>query len=320
MTSHVMGLDIGGTNMVAGVIASEDGRVLGRLSIPTDSQRGVEDGLRRITELIDRSVLNAGLTRDNIGGIGIGSTGPVDSSTGRINNPFTLLGWDNLPLGDHLTAHFRLPTYLLGDCQAAALGEHWVGAGRGTRHMLYVTVGTGIGAGLILDGKLYRGLGLVSGEVGHQVIDVNGPDCYCGAKGCWEMFAAGPAIAQQAIKRVPKGGLLLTLANNDRSKITPLLVGRAAEQGDPFAIELLNQTAFYLGVGLANLLNVITPEIVIMGGGVMGSWSLLAPKMVETIRSRAAMIPFEQMHIVPASLGLNAGIIGAGRAILDHLN
>src|SRR5260221_2033442 len=319
MPSHVIWLYIGGTSMVAGIIAAEDGHVRGRLSVPTDSQRGAEDGLRRITELIEQSILNSGLSRHVIGGIGIGATGPVDSITGRVNNPFTLPGWDNLPLIDHLTAHFRLPAYLLGDCQVAALGEHWVGAGRGTRHMLYITVGTGIGGGLIVDGKLHRELGLISGEVGHQVIDVNGPDCYCGAKGCWEMFAAGPAIARRAAERVPHDSSLLTLADNDRSKITPLLISRAAEQGDAFAIELLDQTAFYLGVGLANLLNIITPEVAIMGGGVMGSWSLLAPKMIETVRSRAAMIPFEQMRIVPASLGLNAGIIGAGRAILDYL-
>jgi len=118
---------------------------------------------------------------------------------------------------------------------------------------------------------------------------------------------------------VPQDSLLLALADGDRANITPLLVSRAAEQGDPFAREVLDRTAFYLGVGLANLLNIITPEVAIMGD-VMGSWSLLAPKLLDTVRSRAAMIPFEQMRIVPASLGLNAGIIGGGRAILDVLN
>src|SRR5690349_21058813 len=145
---------------------------------------------------------------------------------------------------------------------------------------MYITVGPWFGGGLSVDGQLHRGAGLVSGEVGHQAIDVNGPDCYCGAKGCWEMFAAGPAIARQAAERATANGLLLTLSENDRSKITTLMVARAAEQGDAFAIELFDQTAFYLGVGLANLLHIITPEVAIMGGGMMGSWSLLGPKII----------------------------------------
>ena len=262
---------------------------------------------------------SSGVSRETIGGIGIGCTGPVNSITGLIQNPFTLPNWDNLPVVDHLVAHFHLPTYLLGDCQVAALGEFWVGAGKGARHVLYITVGTGIGSGLILDGKLYRGAGLISGEVGHQVIDLNGPPCYCGANGCWEMLAAGPAITRRAADHAPEDGLLFALAGHDRAKITPLLVSRAADQGDEFATEILNQTAFYLGVGLTNLLNIITPEVAILGGGVMGSWPRLAPTILDTVRSRVAMIPYELIRIVPASLGLNAGITGAARAILDHL-
>ncbi|HVO42227.1 MAG TPA: ROK family protein [Aggregatilineales bacterium] len=317
--SHVVGLDIGGTSMVAGVIAGADAYLLSRRSVPTDSKRGPEDGLRRIVELIEHVILESGLRRERIGGIGVGCTGPVDSVTGRVNNPYTLPNWDDLPLIDHLTAHFQLPAYLLGDCQVAALGEHWAGAGKGARHVLYMTVGTGIGGGLILDGRLHRGVGLIAGEVGHQVIDLNGPDCYCGAKGCLEMLAAGPAIARRAAEEAPEDGLLLALADHDRRQITALLVSRAADQGDPFAAAVLDRTAFYLGVGLANVLNIITPEVSVLGGGVLGSWSRLAPTLIETVRSRAAMIPFAQMRIVPASLGLNAGITGAARAILDHL-
>ncbi len=306
--------------MVAGVIASQDAQIKHRRSVPTDSARGPEDGLRRIVELIEHVIEESAVGRDQIGGIGIGCTGPLDPVKGLIQNPYTLPNWDNLPIVDHLTAHFHLPACLIGDCQVAVLGEQWAGAGRGARHVLYITVGTGIGGGLIINGRLHRGVGFVASEVGHHVIDLTGPACYCGAKGCWEMLAAGPAIARRAAEQAPEDGLLLRLAGHDRTKITALLVARAAEQGDPFAVEVQERTAFYLGVGLANLLNIVAPEVAVLGGGVMGSWPAFAPILMETVRRRAAMIPLDQIRIVPASLGLNAGITGAGRAILEYLD
>ena len=318
--SYVIGLDIGGTSMVAGVIASQNAQILSRRSVPTDSGRGRDDGLRRISQLINQVIQEAAVAREQVGGIGIGSTGPVDPLKGLIQNPYTLPGWDDLPIVAHLTADFKLPVCLIGDCQAAVLGEQWAGAGQGAKHVLYITVGTGIGGGLIVNGRLHRGVGFVASEVGHQVIDLNGPDCYCGAKGCWEMLAAGPAIARRAAEGVPADSLLLTLANHDREKISARLVAQAAEQGDPFAIDMQNQTAFYLAVGLANLLNIVAPEVAILGGGVLGSWPVFEPIILKTVRHRAAMVPIDQIRIVPALLGLNAGITGAGRAILAAID
>jgi len=316
----VVGLDIGGTSIVAGVLASQDAQIKSRKSIPTESSKGNADGLRRITELIQTVIEEAGVQRDQIGGIGIGSTGPIDPIRGLIQNPYTLPNWDDLPIVEHLNAQFQLPTCLLGDCQAAALGEQWAGAGRGAQNMIYITVGTGIGGGLIMNGRLYQGVGFAAGEVGHQVIDINGPDCYCGAKGCWEMLASGPAIVRRAADNVPESSLIMTLAGQDRAKITALLVARAAEQGDPFAIELQNQTAFYLGVGLANLLNIFSPDVAVLGGGVMGSWPAYEPVIIKTVKSRGTMIPFEKIRIAPASLGLNAGITGAARGIIIYID
>jgi glucokinase len=258
----------------------------------------------------------------DIGGIGIGCTGPVDSLTGRVHNPYTLPTWDDLPLVDYLRPHFDIPIYLLGDCDVAALGEYWCGAGRGYRHMLYITVGTGIGGGIIHNGRLHRGVGLVAIEPGHHVIDLNGPQCYCGARGCLEMFAAAPAIArrgQEAVQHASADSLLLKLAEGDPNQITPKLIAQAAEKGDPAATEVMRQTGVYLGVGLANLINILTPEVVVMGGGVMQSWNLLAPQIKKTLAERGAMVPFDKVKLTQASLGLTAGVIGAGRAILDYL-
>lgn len=305
--------------MVGAVVASTDARLLSRLSIPTDAARGQEDGLRRIGQLIEQVIADAKLTRSHIGGIGIGCTGPVDTPTGRIHNPYTLPTWDDMPLVDVLVERFHLPTLLIGDCEAAALGEHWVGAGRDCRSMLYLTFGTGIGGSIISDGRLHRGAGLMATEPGHMALDPNGPQCYCGARGCFEMLAAAPAIARFAAERATPDSLMCRMAGGEPQKITAEIVSKAAEQGDPIAADLMRQTALYIGLGIGNLLNIIVPEVVVLGGGVMGSWPLFEPIVIESIRARSRMIPFDLMSIRPAHLKLNAGVTGAARALLEHL-
>jgi glucokinase len=307
-------LDIGGTNMVAGAI-DVTGKVITRQSAPTDPHYGHEEGLKRIAALIEQTLNAANLKSIQTVGIGIGSTGPIDTDTGIIHNPYTLPSWDGLPVGRYLTEHFAVPTYLLIDTQVAVLGEHWVGAAEAVSNTVYITVGTGIGSGLILGGKLHHGVKNLAGEVGHQVIDPNGPDCYCGAKGCWEMLAAAPAMAKYAAEHVPPESKLLELAEGDRKKITPKLISQAAQEGDSFAQSMMEREAVYLGTGVANVINILAPEVVVMGGGVMQSWSAFAPTLLDTVRKRSGMIPFDRVRIVPAALGLNAGIIGAARAI-----
>lgn len=313
----VVGVDIGGTNMVAAVIDGRDARVVSRSTTPTEARRGPANGFNRLGQLIERVIHEANLSINQVQGIGVGCTGPVDSVRGRVNNPYTLPTWEDAPLVEYLSERFKLPVILLNDGHVAALGEYWAGAGRGIQHMIYITVGTGIGSGIILNGRLHRGVSLMAGEVGHQVIDVNGPICYCGARGCLEMFAAGPAIVRMAAERAAPGGMLLRLAEQDRSRITAKTVYEAAESGDEVALEIMRQTGFYLGVGIANLLNTLAPEAVILGGGVMQGWPLIAPAMLETINQRGSMVPFNQMRIVPADLKLNAGVIGAARGLLD---
>ncbi|MBI1259473.1 MAG: ROK family protein [Chloroflexi bacterium] len=319
-TGYAVGLDIGGTNLVAGVIAGEDGRVLSRQSIPTDSRRGAQDGLERIVGLITRVIEAAGLRLEQVSGIGIGASGPVDSIKGLIQNPFTLPGWEDLPISDMLSKRFSLPCCLLIDTHVAALGEHWIGAARGAKHALYLTFGTGIGCGIILNNQLYRGIGLISGEVGHHVIDPSGPLCYCGAHGCWEMFAAAPAISSYAAEHVPDDSLLLRLAEGEREKITPLLISQAAEQDDPFARQVMERTANYLGMGIANLIDIFAPEVVVLGGGIMGSWPQFEPTARRAMARCSAMVPlYGEIRVAQAELGLNAGITGAARAILATL-
>jgi glucokinase len=185
--------------------------------------------------------------------------------------------------------------------------------------MLYITVGTGIGGGIITNGRLYRGVGLLAGEVGHQVLDMDGIPCYCGARGCWEMLAAGPAIAHRAAQRTKDGSILLQLAGGDREKITGRLVAEAARQSDPMAEAVMNETGRYIGLGLANLMNILAPDVIVLCGGVMQSWSLLEQAMLAGIQERQGMIPFNRVRIVPAALGDDAGVIGAAYALVKHL-
>lgn len=316
MDSHnVIGVDIGGTGMSAALVDAGAARVLQRETIPTEAARGPEDGLRRLGDLIERV---AGDRLAQVSGIGIGCTGPVDCETGRIHNPYTLPTWDDVPLTDYLHERFTLPTALVNDAHAAALGEFWVGAGRGCQHMIYMTISTGIGGGFILNGKLYRGVGLLSSEVGHMALDPAGPDCYCGARGCLEMLAAGPAIAAQAAAQVPDDGLILQLVGGDRTAITARHVGEAAAQGDTLARDLLAEAGRWVGIGLASLLNLLTPEVVVLGGGVMNAHAYLMPSLLETVKARAALVPFERIRITRAALGADAGVMGAARAFMER--
>jgi glucokinase len=321
VNEHLMlGIDIGGTKTAAAVLHLQTGEVRSRLTIPTEAERGPEISLQRIRELVKATVRQAGLEMSQIGGIGIGCAGPLDSARGRIQNPFTLPTWEDVPIVDDLVAAFGLPTLLVNDAHAAALGEYWMGAGKGSRNMLYITISTGIGGGIIVDGKLLRGVGLMAGEAGHHVIDMHGPLCYCGARGCWEMLASGTAIARMAQERATEQSLIWQLAGGQQQTISAEIVSDAARQGDSTARQIMEETAEYLGIGIANLMNILGPDVIVLGGGVLASWDLLEATMFKTIYSRIGMVPFDDIRIVRAALENDSVLVGAVRALLDFGN
>lgn len=308
-----IGIDVGGTSVVAGVLR-RDGTLLSRRAMPSDSQRGIDDGMMRLAALADDVLQDAGIAHDQLAGVGIGASAPIDRAAGRIHNPFTLPGWEGIPIGPHLSQHLGAPFCLIGDCDAAALGEQWQGAGRGANSLIYITVGTGIGSGIILDGRLRIGVGGATCEAGHIVIDLHGPECYCGARGCLEMMAAAPAIVKRAQAALNDAPILRAHCHGDPQAITAKMIYDTAMQGDGAAMQVMRDTGVFLGIGLASLMNVLGPEKVILGGGVMQGWDLIAPAMFDTLRERGAMVPFDQIGISQAALGLNAGITGAARA------
>jgi glucokinase len=284
-------VDIGGTKIAVGML-DRSGRILARRENPSGTGLTLSDGLSLIFKMLRETAGEAGGTLE---GIGVGCTGPVDALTGMLERIEFLPGWEGCHLTCELQNNFGVTAFLENDADAAALGELAWGAGKDAKRFIYVTVSTGIGAGVVLDGCIYRGVEGAHPEIGHHVIDPSGPLCFCGAHGCWESLASGPALAVRA-------GLSSALA-----------VCQAAERGEPSARAAVAQEARYLGLGFANLVTLFTPDVIALGGGVMHSRHLFMDKILETIRENCGLVPFEKTRLVPASLGAHAGLAGAAQ-------
>lgn len=310
--SIVIGIDLGGTHVRAGAFDS-DGNLLAMRETPIEARRGADAGLQRIAQLIEQVWQESGARKLN--GIGIGCTGPVDVVLGVINNPYTLPGWENVPIVARLQERFGVPVTLENDADVAALGEYWRGAGQSIRRLYAVTVGTGVGTALILDGQIYRGLNNAHPDGGHMVIDPSGPPCYCGANGCWESLCAGPAIARMAQQADLSGSALLMMANGEREKIDARMVAEAARAGDPLAGRLIEKAAYYFSLGIVNVITLFVPEMIVLSGGVMRSADLFLPVLRKVIARHSVMVPAMDVRIEPAQLGAYAGLYGAAYTI-----
>lgn len=290
-------VDIGGTKIAVGLIDTA-GRIVERADTPTAPREGFDAAIQRVSGLVGS--LRRGNARA-VGGIGIGCTGPVDPVSGEIGRADLLPGWQGRNPVAELADRFGLPVAMENDADAAALAELTWGAGRGWRNLVCVTIGTGIGGGIILGGALYRGVGGAHPEVGHHVIDASGPKCYCGAHGCWEVLASGPAIAAQAAAAMGEG-------------ITAAQVCELARQGDAKARGVVERAGRYLGIGVANLITLYAPDAILLSGSVMDSADLLMPAIREVVRETCTQVPADQVVIAPATLGRDAPLIGAAAA------
>jgi glucokinase len=296
-------IDIGGTKIAAGAVAP-DGRILSRAECATNAAQGFEHGLQRIIGLLRDCARAAGT---KFQGIGIGTTGPIDPETGIFGTVDNLPGWKGSNLKQPLESEFGVPVAIENDADAAALGEAACGAGRGKNRFIYVTVSTGIGGGIVFDGELYRGVDQSHPEIGHMVVEASGPLCYCGARGCWEWMAAGPAMVAWMRENAPAGAALP--ANLSAKEIC-----RRAEQGDALAQKAVEREGYYLGVGLANLVTMYCPDAIALGGGVMGSARLFMERARQVIRTNCTLVPAEKTEILLAQMGTDAGLAGAARA------
>jgi glucokinase len=317
----VLGIDIGGTNLVVGSVAEDGTALLAVASEPTHAEAGATDVVDRLVALGERAI--AATRREAPGaeilGVGVGAPGPLDTKRGIVLLTPNL-GWVNMPLRAIIHDRLGLPASLDNDANCAVLGEWWVGAARGARHAIGITIGTGIGGGLILDGRLYHGASDVAGEIGHTTIDTEGRRCKCGNYGCLEAYASGPNIAIRAIEEIQAGAVsrLPSYVGGNLEQITAQTVYLAAQEGDELALEVVNDTAKFLGVGIGNLLNVFNPEVVVVCGGVtLAGDHLFVPLRREAAR-RAFKPAVAACRIVPGELAGTAGVYGAAKAFLDQ--
>jgi glucokinase len=314
---YIVGVDLGGTNIVAGAMPIDGSREIGMHTTPTLADTGAEAVADRIAgmieEVIAQTIKETGATRADFIGVGIGAPGPLNREKGIVIVTPNL-GWKNFPLRDEISRRVGLEATLDNDANCATLGEFWCGAAVGGWNVIGMTLGTGIGGGLILEGKLYHGSSDVAGEIGHTSIDANGRRCKCGNYGCLEAYASGPAIAERAREalRGDEGESIMTsMVDGDQRKITAQTVYEASKRGDATATEVVRETARILGTGVANLLNIFNPDIVVLAGGVTQAGDALFQPLRAEVKRRAFKPAVQACRILPGALPLSAGVVGA---------
>lgn len=312
-----IGIDVGGTNVKIALV-DDNGKIIYSNSVPTYAKMGYEYTVNNIKQAIRDLMKETNTTTSDIEGIGFDFPGQVDCKTGVVKLAPNIPGWVNVPIAQMIEDEFHIPTRIDNDVRCAALGELKFGAGKGCENFICITVGTGIGSGIVINGKVVRGATNAAGELGHIKLQMNGgPICGCGDTGCLEAFASGPAIVAMAQEYI-KGGKstkFREMAAAEGGEITPYMVAKAAEEGDPVAKRIFEIVGEYIGIGLTSVINLLNPEKVIIGGGVAESGELLLTPIRKTIKERAMVVAGNAVEIVPAQLGNSAGVIGASMLI-----
>lgn len=312
-----IGVDLGGTNIATGIL-DENNKIIGRGKVKTRAPRPAAEIFDSIKESVEMAIADAGISIDDVKSIGIGTPGSVNKATGEIefsNN----LQFNNVPAKEMLEARLKKPVFLENDANCAALGEAVAGCGNGVKDFVAVTLGTGVGSGIIIDGKIIRGSNYCGGEMGHMVINVDGIQCNCGRKGCWEKYASATALVSQAVEAMQnnKTSLLWKTCDGDLNKVEGKTIFDALDLGDATAKEVIDRYLYYVSVGIANIINAIQPEIICVGGGISGQGEkILRPIRAHITEERYSIHSTKQTIILPAKLGNDAGIIGA--ALLDE--
>ena len=311
-----IGIDVGGTNVKLALV--EDGKIIYSNTVPTNAKKGYEYTVNNIKQAIKDLMKDSKTAQEEIEGIGFDFPGQVDCKTGVVKLAPNIPGWVNVPIGQMIEEEFHIPTRIDNDVRCAALGELKFGAGKGCENFICITVGTGIGSGIVINGKVVRGATNAAGELGHIKLQMkDGPICGCGDTGCLEAFASGPAIVAMAYDyiRGGKSTKFREMAEENHGEITPYIVAKAAEAGDPVAKRIFEIIGEYIGLGLTSVINLLNPEKVIIGGGVAEAGELLLAPIRKTIKERAMVVAGNAVEIVPAQLGNSAGVIGASMLV-----
>jgi glucokinase len=317
----ILGVDLGGTKILTAVTDSQ-GKMLSRDHSVTPAREGPKAVLESILESTHRALERADVALSSLACAGVGAPGLVDPRQGMVFTSPHLPGWRDVRLRDMVEEGLGKRTFLINDANAAALGELQFGAARGARNFIYVTLSTGIGGGIVIDGELYSGTIGAAGEVGHMTIDDRGPLCNCGNRGCWETLASGTALAREARQRMEQGvsTSILEYAQGDVAKVTAQAVHDAARGGDSLARELIARTGYYVGVGLANLINIFNPELIVIGGGLSNIGDILLEPAFKVAGERAYKETFRAVRFASAALGRDSGVLGAAVFAFSELS
>lgn len=312
-----VGVDLGGTNIAVGVI-SEDLKIVGRGSVKTNCPRPAEEIFDDIKKAVDLAVADAGITMDDVISVGVGTPGTVNKNNGYIefaNN----LDFKNVPAKEMLEARLNKTVYLDNDANCAALGEAVAGCGKGAKNFVAVTLGTGVGSGIIIDGKIINGSNFAAGEMGHMVIAIDGEQCNCGRRGCWESYASATALIRQTKDAMKhnQDSIMWQIVNDNIDAVNGRTAFDAMRKNDKAGKEVVDKYIYYVATGIINIINSLQPEFICVGGGIANEKeTLLEPLRTHVNRERYSHYSSKQTKIVSAELGNDAGIYGA--ALLDE--
>jgi glucokinase len=321
---YYLGIDLGGTNIRSGVV-DDQGNPRSAVSVKTFAGRGPEFGLDNLVDVGRKAVEQSGVSWDQIAAVGLGSPGTMDLESGMLLDPPNLPGWNNLPIRRLLADRLMRPTVMQNDANAAAYAEYWVGAGRGARSLVMFTLGTGIGCGIVIEGRILEGRHSHGAECGHIIVEMaeDARQCSCGALGHLEAYASATALVKRASEALESGGTKekSLLGRLSEDKLTGRAISEAAQAGDALAHRLMRETAHYLAVGAVCLMHTIDPDIVLFGGGMIGAGKTFLEDIRADVRSMAFPVPGARTRIEFAELGGDAGFIGAaGWAMLSVRN
>ena len=318
MKPYLIGVDLGGTYIKTALVTLK-GDIVHKIQIPSEKEKGPDGVIANIGQSIYRIMEKSGIEMDKAEAIGIGSPGPLNTKKGIVCQAINLPGWINVPLRDRIQGHFRIPTNLENDANAAAYGEYWRGAGIGSHIMLAYTLGTGVGGGIIIEGKLIRGANDSAGFLGHMTIMPEGELCNCGNNGCVESYASATSLVRRTREKLNKGAeSILNQWLIEGKTLTAKLIYEARKEGDQFAEEALREVGYYLGIGVSNSVSVLNPDVVVLGGGMMKAGDIILEPVRREVKRRVFPELLESLKIVTARLGNDAGVIGAAGLVLER--
>jgi glucokinase len=310
MHPFYVGVDVGAATIKAGIV-DDAGHPRSAVNVPTEPNRGSTHGLARMCEAVRAAVKAASMELHQITAIGVAAPGLLDIPAGVILEAANLPGWRNVAVREHVANTFRVPTAFQNDANAAAYGEYWAGAGRGARSLLLLTLGTGIGGGIVFSDRVLEGAHSHGGEVGHILIEMTNPRlCGCGRRGCLEAYASATAVVARTREALAAGGQS-SLRQIPSAELSARHVFEACAAGDALAAEIVEETAYYLAVGTASLMHVLDPDVVVFGGGMTAAGDSLLARIQAHVNKLAFPVPAAKTQLCYASLGNDAGFIGA---------